>query len=505
MIRFSEHYSNDINNELKNGFIVQGSQPSKLYGLPKIHKEGIPMRPVLSMIGSAQYQVAKILERLLKPLVNNPLECKDSFEFVNRILNWNIESDREVMVSFDIVNLFTNIPLNETINLCVKLWDNLVEDKTKSLSSKALRELLEFSTKNVPFIFNEEWFMQTDGIAMGSPLAPLMASIFLHNLEQKFNNFNGELPLFYTRYVDDTFLIFKGEDNVSHFLEFVNGLHPNIKFTFEMENTNKLSFLDVLIERIKDKYQTRIYRKPTDTGLYSCPNSFSDPKYNRNMIKGLVHRVWGLTSTFEIFDNEVDELHNRLSKNGFNKKYLNKIIKDTVESIYLKSNNTSNITSGNDIDNQMTFNLKLPYSERAKEFKRFLEHRTPIGLKLRVIFVTNKCRNYFSNKSKTPLCIKANLVYQFKCHKCEALYIGETSRHLRTRIAEHTQSSRNSSVLSHIKRCKGNLVDYNKDFKVILNNFDTNYERIIAEALLIKHHKPCLNVQGDSSNHIKVF
>ena len=163
------------------------------------------------------------------------------------------------------------------------------------------------------------------------------------------------------------------------------------------------------------------------------------------------------------------------------------------------------ITSGNDIDNQMTINLKLPYSERAKEFKRFLEHRTPVGLKLRVIFLTNKCRNYFSNKSKTPLCIKANLVYQFKCHKCEALYIGETSRHLRTRIAEHTQSSRNSSILSHIKRCKGNLMDYNKDFKVILNNFDTNYERIIAEALLIKHYKPCLNVQGDSSNHIKVF
>ena len=86
------------------------------------------------------------------------------------------------MVSFDIVSLFTNVPLHERIDLCTKLWDELVENKVASMSSKAMKALLEFSTKNVPFIFNNEWYMQVDGVAMGSPLAHLIDSIFLQSL-----------------------------------------------------------------------------------------------------------------------------------------------------------------------------------------------------------------------------------------------------------------------------------------------------------------------------------
>jgi len=359
--------SNDLNSTLKNSLLAQGSQPSKLYGLPKVHKTDIPMRPVLSMIGSAQYNVAKTLVKLLKPLINNPLECKDSFEFVEKIINLEVNSESETMVSFDVVNLFTNIPLEETIQLCVDLWDELVEDKSKSMSTKALKALLEFSTKNVPFLFNDDWYMQIDGVAMGSPLAPLMASIFLQNLEQKFKNFTGELPIFYTRYVDDTFLIFKKKENVNSFLNFINNLHPNINFTCESEINNKISFLDVLIEKKQNRFMTGVYRKPTDTGLYSTPSSFCDPKYNRNMIKGLVHRVWSLTSSFEIFDKEIDTLHNRLSNNGYNKKYLNNIIKNTVESIYLKSKDkiNKNLNATDEEIYSKKIYLKIPYFENA--------------------------------------------------------------------------------------------------------------------------------------------
>jgi len=501
--------SNDLNSTLKNSLLAQGSQPSKLYGLPKVHKTDIPMRPVLSMIGSAQYNVAKTLVKLLKPLINNPLECKDSFEFVEKIINLEVNSESETMVSFDVVNLFTNIPLEETIQLCVDLWDELVEDKSKSMSTKALKALLEFSTKNVPFLFNDDWYMQIDGVAMGSPLAPLMASIFLQNLEQKFKNFTGELPIFYTRYVDDTFLIFKKKEDVNSFLNFINNLHPNISFTCESESNNKISFLDVLIEKKQNRFMTGVYRKPTDTGLYSTPSSFCDPKYNRNMIKGLVHRVWSLTSSFEIFDKEIDTLHNKLSINGYNKKYLNNIIKNTVESIYLKSKdkiNNKNLNATEEVINLKKIYLKIPYSEGARDFKRILEKQAPVGVTIKILFLTNKISNYFSNKSKTQLGMKANLVYQYKCHKCESLYIGETNRHLRTRIAEHTQSSRKSSILDHLVKCHGTQRRvYDNDFRVLISNFDHNYERTITEALLIKFCKPSLNVQSDSSNHIRVF
>jgi len=135
------------------------------------------------MINTAQYNVAKVLERLLRPLIINPLECKDSFDFVNQILNYKASSNEEVMVSFDVVSLFTNVPLVETIDLCVQLWEQVTDKTGSPISGKALKSLLEFSTKDVPFIFNNQWYMQTDGVATGSPLAPLMASIFLQSLE----------------------------------------------------------------------------------------------------------------------------------------------------------------------------------------------------------------------------------------------------------------------------------------------------------------------------------
>ena len=150
-----------------------------------------------------------------------------------------------------------------------------------------------------------------------------------------------------------------------------------------------------------------------------------------------------------------------------------------------------------------------PFSEKAKEFKRDIMKRVPSPFKLKLIFSTNKTLNYFSNKSKTELGLKANLVYQFDCHKCHALYIGETNRHLRTRIAEHTQKSRTSSILDHVNKCISKFKLNNKEtlsqFNILMSNFDNYYERIIGEALLIKKCKPVLNIQNDSTNHIKVF
>ena len=85
--------SNDLNEVFVTSMTARGSQPAKLYGLPKIHKVGVSMRPILSMIDIAQYNVAKTLKRLLKPLENNSLECKNSFEFVNQILHFKNKSE----------------------------------------------------------------------------------------------------------------------------------------------------------------------------------------------------------------------------------------------------------------------------------------------------------------------------------------------------------------------------------------------------------------------------
>ena len=99
-----------------------GSNPSRIYRLPKIHKSGAPLRPIVSAIGSYSHNLAKYLTRIIKQYANNEYTVKDSFSFVNELLCW---PSVPFMCSFDIVSLFTNIPINETIEICL---DKLYKD-----------------------------------------------------------------------------------------------------------------------------------------------------------------------------------------------------------------------------------------------------------------------------------------------------------------------------------------------------------------------------------------
>ena len=97
--------------------------------------------------------------------------------------------------------------------------------------------------------------------------------------------------------------------------------------------------------------------------------------------------------------------------------------------------------------------------------------------------------------------MKANIVYKFQCHGCNNQYIGETNRHLKTRISEHTQMSRSSKILDHIGWCKDRIKSNNiiHEFSIMCSNFDSYYERVICESLLIKFHKPKINIQNGNS------
>ena len=119
-----------------------GSQPPMIYGLPKIHKESIPLRPIVSCIGSPTYKLAKHIVSIITPLVGQTSSfVKDSRHFV-RIVRGEIRTE-EKLVSFDVESLFTNVPVEESIMIIRGRLqqDTTVEERT-SLSRNTIVDLL---------------------------------------------------------------------------------------------------------------------------------------------------------------------------------------------------------------------------------------------------------------------------------------------------------------------------------------------------------------------------
>jgi len=158
----------------------------------------------------------------LKPLSCNQYTVTDTFV-------QSLEINRgDILVSYDVTSLFTNVPLDETIQILADKafsddWFNNTHEL--NLSRDQLIELLNAATKNQLFQYNGNLYEQTDGVAMGSPLGPLLANVFMCSIEDKLNQ-DCKLPSYYRRYVDDTFTIMPDIASAKIFLDTLNHCHP---------------------------------------------------------------------------------------------------------------------------------------------------------------------------------------------------------------------------------------------------------------------------------------
>ena len=164
-----------------------GSSPGKLYGTAKIHKlsdgdgiEKLPTRPIISNLNKATYYLAKYLAKLLSRLSTSEYTVSSSKEFMTIIKNVKVSSGFH-MVSFDVKLLFTNVPLEYTIGLVLERIYNKGELVT-NITRSEMKEMLLLCTKNVHFSYNHDIYIQRDGVAMGPPLDPVLAVIFIVNL-----------------------------------------------------------------------------------------------------------------------------------------------------------------------------------------------------------------------------------------------------------------------------------------------------------------------------------
>ena len=252
-----------------------GSNPGKFYGTAKMHKVKpeeqdkigkLPLRPIISNIGTATHKTAQYLCNLLTPLSKSDFTVLNTKDFVDNIKNTKAPVGY-VAISFDVVSLFTNVPLRDTIDIILKKVYDEQLIKTK-ITRKNLEKLLLVCTQGTPFTFNKKMYMQTDGVMMGSPLGALFANIFMCELENTIILSLGDKVHQWKRFVDDTFAFIKPNTEQEIQLA-LNSFHENIKFTYELEQGSMISFLDVLITRENDgNMQTCVYREPTHTDVY---------------------------------------------------------------------------------------------------------------------------------------------------------------------------------------------------------------------------------------------
>ena len=133
--------------------------------LPKVHKSGWPFRPIFTSVNTYNYNLASYLVHILQPISTNQLTIKDCFNFAD----WDktYKHKNEVMRSFDVSSLFTNVPLDKTIQICLDKLYALPDAPT--LPWSVLNVLLHYATKKSHFIFDGQYYNQIDDVAIGPP------------------------------------------------------------------------------------------------------------------------------------------------------------------------------------------------------------------------------------------------------------------------------------------------------------------------------------------------
>ena len=141
-------------------------------------------------------------------------------------------------------------------------------------------EPMNIATTSIDFSFNNKMYKQIDGVPVGSPLGPNLATIFVRYYKEKLF-IDSNQPLIYFRYANDTFAMFEDESNRNQFSKKINSLHRFLTFTHKKKVYGKLPFLDVLIEKSNSKFLSSVYRKSSFSYQYNRWNSFGSKSKNK--------------------------------------------------------------------------------------------------------------------------------------------------------------------------------------------------------------------------------
>ena len=293
-----------------------------IYGLPKIHKQGTPLRPIVSSISLDTYNISKYLASILGTMVGNtPHHIQNSQDFAKKVCHLKLQPE-ETMVSYDVIN------------------------------------------------YREGFYRQKHSCAMGSPVSPIVANLYMEKVEHRaLLSFSGTVPSNWFRYVNDTWVKIQRRE-LEAFSAHLNKTDKYVKFNHEDVEENSLAFLDCAVKMKKDRnLSIEVYRKPTHTDKYLHFDSHHPLEHKLGVIKTLQHRAKEISATTQGTKKEQEHIKTALKTCGYPDW--------TFSKTFRKRDNKK------EEDRKKRHSNSIPYlSGVSEKFRRILQkHEIPVQFK----------------------------------------------------------------------------------------------------------------------------
>ena len=283
-------------------------RPGRFYLLPKIHKNVLPPpgRPIISAIGSPTEKISEFLDHFLQPfLADMPSFVKDTGHFLYILSKLGLLPQNTILVTLDVTSLYTNVPLLQAKQAVGRVLNRTRPGATEP-SNQSLIRLLDFVfTKNVFTISDGNklhYFVQTNGVSMGSKCAPLVACTYMGEFERQHVYTYHLQPFLWLRYVDDVFCLWNhGDAALQLFVDHLNSREGRIKFTCH-SSTTSVEFLDTTVHIKDGVLNTELFIKPTNSLSYLERTSFHPKNTFTSLPYGEFVRARRNCSTAEAFE-----------------------------------------------------------------------------------------------------------------------------------------------------------------------------------------------------------
>ena len=298
------------------------------YHLWKTHKQSLAIRPIVSGCSGPTAGLSSFLDHFLKQGLDRvPAHIGNTDTFLRELHQLKLSGD-VILVTADVKSLYTMIPQDEGIEALLEVCSDILPFP-KHMTKSALNLVLKMNS----FSFNGMMYHQKMGVAMGSPISPTLAIIFMHRLETKLLAQCKLTPVIYRRYIDDIFFVWThGERTLLEFFSQLNSMHPSIKFTWE-HSDKSVNFLDVTIFKPRNFEGTlafKPYSKPTSKHLYVHALSHHPTATKKAIIRGEAIRLMRRCSEKKYWDDAMLELKLLFRARGYSNEFVNRAIRKVV-------------------------------------------------------------------------------------------------------------------------------------------------------------------------------